>query len=251
MAVDKASQAIMNSQDWLSFAMPDAVSLRSFPRMVVRANLLRRYYESNPDSNSQDNSTATSILINLHSGEEVFVLGAVDTTQARLGTWNFTEHLIPGGLSIVRTASPSAYNWIGLETENNPSRLVDWLTTTLRRISEFPKLEPNWDGYQARKPDKLTCQRGVNAALRIAEASSMADPPPSEPPFITPLSSGGVLFEIRNGNRELHLSFEPDQKGTVEVLKVSVTPAQDEVEEELRVDESKLGEVLSWIYKLT
>lgn len=248
MPLDREVQVMPDSQDLLFFTNPDAVPPSPFQGMRVKANQLRRYYESNLDSYSEDNSTETKILID-PLGDDWSVQCALDFTQPTLGAWYLPGYTPSGIISTVRTASPSACTWIGLETESNLPKAVDWLAPSLERISELTKLRSNWDGYQARQLDLTTSLRAVNAALKIADVSSMTNALDSEPPFITLLASGGILFEIANRNRQLHLSFEPDKEKIVEVLKVSVTPAHDEVEEEFEMKDSKLVEVLSWIFE--
>lgn len=243
MFVDAENESAKSSPAWLA-------SLYRVPSRSYRALKLKRYDERNLESLSQDNSTATVLIGNPEWLAPVLEMGVGRAlTLFGYAVLPSTIRIYWTAYPIDRTAYASGHTWTGLQTEQSRLAENEWLEPTTKRIAGFARLGSNWDGYGARQPHWGTCMRALSAAMKMAEISSMSSVSSSEPPYVAPLSSGGILFEIRNANRELNLAFEPGKKGVVEVLKTSTTPAQDEIEEEFEFEESRLAEVLTWVFQ--
>lgn len=223
----------------------------SLDPLNVYVSPFRRFYRPSPETHSLDTSVGSVFGIGLASAGRWQIQGSFGTKSGRVCTWNLSNPWpVSWGVYTVRTVAPSgAYDWVALQAENEvrPHGVANWLSEALARISSFRQLQPKWDGYRGKPPDKLTCSRAVSVAASIAGFCSAAGLCFADPPFIAPLSSGGVLFEIRNRNRELQLGIEPSDPNHFDALKVITNPSGDEVEEEARIPESNLLEVLSWV----
>jgi hypothetical protein len=122
-----------------------------------------------------------------------------------------------------------------------------WWNDVLTKISGFSLLGQNWDSYRANRILPETMIKAYQVASQLAFAESAATVPMSASPHVAPLSSGGILFEIKNQNRELHVEVFPRQKLDFGVLQVSIDSHGNETEKELTVPQDKLLEVLTWI----
>lgn len=217
--------------------------------LVVGTNRLERFVGLNEDSCSNDNSKNTTLILSIYSGQQWLGGAAVKPKSVGLGRWElFTLHACPENFYNARTAAPSGNSWTGWETNDEPSARTEWLSPLLSRISHFSSLGPNWDGYGGEPIGKEIYSRAREIALKIAQFSSLSSLPIAEKVFVVPLSSGGISFEITTFGRELHMSLDPDRSRIIEVLKVFVTSAQGEVQEEMDIHESRLAEVLLWVF---
>lgn len=257
---------------------PDTISVDpAISLFDVRPFKFQRYERQNAETHSLD--TAEAGVVFLMSTGWIEDQNASDFAPRGLETWypsgvRLTDERIWGDCVIgsgplrasvvdfrpgnepvwesyfLQTAAPTgAQDWLTLDSgaETRPRHNVDWLTTALKRIWSFQYLQAKWDGYQGRSVHTSTCFRAVAVTEILASLFSATDPSSAKPPFVAPLSSGGILFEVRNANRELHLAIERSDPEHYDVLKVSTTPSGDEIEEEATIHESNLYEVLSWI----
>jgi hypothetical protein len=120
-----------------------------------------------------------------------------------------------------------------------------WLSDLQSRINRFSTLPPNWDSYGSKPISHGAIDRALKIASLLNEIVVRGRATLSEKPFAAPISSGGILFEICNGRREIHVEIGPAGAETYEIYR---SEAQDEREE--RVDDIGLREVLSWIVKV-
>lgn len=217
--------------------------------LVVGTNRLERFFGLNEDSCSDDNSTSTTLVLSIYSGHQWLGGASIKAKSVGLGRWDpFTLHARLENFYNARTAAPSGNSWTGLKTNDDPPAPTEWLSPLLSRISHFSSLGPNWDGYGGEPIGKEIYSRAREIALKIAQISSLSSLPIAEKVFVAPLSSGGISFEITSFGRELHMSLDPDRSQIIEVLKVFVTPAQGEAQEEMDIHESRLVEVLLWVF---
>ena len=223
-------------------------SIISWEPIPVRP--LMRYRRENREDASEDHSWDEKFLL-LLPGDKWLFRGRFDARRAEVKTWNRLnyESLISEAYKI-RTASPTPFNWIARETESHPKRNVEWLVPCLNRIWQFSQMRGNWDGYGALVPSRRICFRALDVAIEIARITSSASFPLEKEPLIGPLASGGIAFEIYNRNRELHIDLEPGRIEMADILKVTVLPSGQEIEEELEIPDSELSEVLLWISSL-
>jgi hypothetical protein len=122
-----------------------------------------------------------------------------------------------------------------------------WLDTLLTRITGFSSLCENWDTYRSRPIAKGAIRKALNISRSLAEIVTCKRVVLSHAPFAAPTSSGGVLFEIVNANRELHIEIEGGQSALYRIFQIDTGPDGEEAESEFSVDESHLAEVLGWI----
>ncbi len=216
------------------------------------ASSLTRFHRPYAETYAWDSSRGNVLFWDFGAEGAWRLHGTFGLKLGHICGWDFqsAEPLLYRAYSF-RTAAPSgSQDWVGLEAQTElqpPQAAADWLGDSLKRIFSFGRLPANWDGYGGSPPDKITWSRAVSVAARLAKLHSATTQPSMEPPFVAPLSSGGILFEIRNGKRELHLSIYPSDRNHCEVLKILTTPSGDEIEEEAKVAEAGLDEVLSWI----
>ena len=209
---------------------------------------LKRYSRESRADVSEDHSWEAKFLL-LCPGYPWLFAGMFDARRAEVKTWNRSNYeLLLSKAYDVRTASPTPFNWTGLEAQSHPKRNVDWLMPCLNRIWQFSRMRGNWDGYGALVPSRQICSRALDLAIEIARIASSASFPLEKEPLIGPLASGGIAFEIHNRNRELHIDLEPDRKEVADLLKVTILPSGEEIEEEFDIADSQLGEVLLWIF---
>jgi len=165
---------------------------------------------------------------------------------------NFMQRGEPQFTNLVQMSSPAITTTI---TEGNSlvasavpvkpvtSAVSDWFDQMTARIRRFPKLQPDWDSYGGRTISQLTTTKALRVASHLAMALHWLSPIKA---FVSPTHSGGVLFEVRNGNRELLLEIIPD-KSEYELSQITVLQSGDEELNESKVNESHLPEVLNWI----
>ncbi len=123
------------------------------------------------------------------------------------------------------------------------SALSNWFEDMAARIQRLPKLRPDWDSYGSQTISQLTATRALGVATHLAIALRWLSPIKA---FASPTHSGGVLFEVRNGNRELLLEIIPG-KSEYELSQITSLESGDEEVHEAYVNESHLPEVLNWI----
>jgi hypothetical protein len=121
--------------------------------------------------------------------------------------------------------------------------LPSWFSPVSSRIKLFSSLRDKWDSYRAKAISPIAIGRALDVAKLLAETVSRHGVPLTEPPFAAPMSSGGVLFEIKNRDRELHIEIDPAGSDRYDIYRMS----GDEETEEDPINESGLPEVLSWI----
>ncbi|SRR6266446_1003542 len=165
---------------------------------------------------------------------------------------NFMQRGEPQFTNLVQMSSPAITTTV---TEGNSlvasavsvkpvtSAVSDWLDQMTARIRRFPKLQPDWDSYGGHTISQLTTTKALGVATHLATALHWLSPIKA---FVSPTHSGGVLFEVRNGNRELLLEIIPD-KSEYELSQITVLQSGDEELNESKVNESHLPEVLNWI----
>ncbi len=217
---------------------PSSVSVRHLP--------IQRFFRTDPlDTRARYSAEGDAILLEFEF-PDIWILSDVGSksTLPTSGIYSEARSYFRGPIE-TRTATPTGFSWIPLQAETRIRSNTDWFPNCVSRISGFVQLPKDWDGYGSAPPNRVACSRALDVAVAIAQTLSLADSV-AQDPFVAPLSSGGVLFEIRNGNRELHIEVPPDSE-FFEVLKVARTPSGDEVEEELHVNEAGLFEVLSWV----
>jgi hypothetical protein len=238
--------------------LPDKTSVHQVsPEMLAQpfstseyASSLSRFHRPWPETYAWDSSRGNVLFFGAKGAW--YLHGTFGLKLGRICGWGFqfAEPVVYKVYSF-RTATPTgSRDWIALQaqTELQPPQIAaKWLEDSLKTIFSFRGLSANWDGYGGIPPDKTTRSRAVSVATRLARLDSATNIPSMDPPFIAPLSSGGVLFEIRNRSRELHLTIYPSDPEHCEVLRILTTPSGDEIEEEKTIPESDLDEVLHWI----
>jgi hypothetical protein len=121
--------------------------------------------------------------------------------------------------------------------------LPDWFEQMTARIRRLPALQSNWDTYGGRTISQSTATRALAVASQLATALLWLSPIKA---FASPTHSGGVLFEVRNGNRELLLEIIP-YESEYELSRITTLASGEEELNESNVNESHLPEVLNWI----
>jgi hypothetical protein len=209
---------------------------------------MNKYLSLTPDTSTKDSMRSATLLVTLDSPGGWNISGTFDDKIGDLTGWARDRlNLIEFQTYKVSTVTPGGFTWIPMQARSGLKRRVLWLGETLSRIAMFGQLRAGWDGYGGKTVSDRVRSRAMTVALKLAQIASAAPMSSCETPFVGPLSSGGVLFEIRNRNRELHLSIAPSEIHSFEALKVSTVPSGDEVEEETRISEQNLPEALSWI----
>lgn len=120
-----------------------------------------------------------------------------------------------------------------------------WLNGLVSRINGFSSMPKNWDTYGSKPIAKQAILKAVSVAKLLAETATGKGVILTRAPFAAPTSSGGVLFEIMNASRELHIEIEGEQLGLYRIFQADA--ASEEAECEFSVDHSQLPEVLAWI----
>jgi hypothetical protein len=114
----------------------------------------------------------------------------------------------------------------------------------------FSSLRKNWDSYRSKPISRYAIQRALGVASHLDYIIKHRDLPMTQVPFAAPMSSGGILFEIRDGERELQIEIEPESSGRYQVYRLSGELADREQEEGAAVSESGLTEALSWVFRI-
>jgi hypothetical protein len=135
-------------------------------------------------------------------------------------------------------------------SSTTPSRWLPptWLQDVTSRISRFSRLDDNWDTYGGKPISRAANAKAIGIASLLADKVSREGVSLTQPPFVAPMSSGGLLFEIRNGARELHVEIEPGDSDRYQVCRIGSELAGGDLEE--TVGKSGLPEVLSWILNI-
>lgn len=120
---------------------------------------------------------------------------------------------------------------------------VEWLQGTMGRITRFMSLKRNWDSYGGAPISMLAIGRAFTIAMRLADVVAQSNVQLSSAPFVAPTSDGGVVFEIKNGPRELHITVSPTAD-SYDVYRIDDASGE---ESETPAKESELPEALSWI----
>ncbi|HET8923219.1 MAG TPA: hypothetical protein VFN26_09525 [Candidatus Acidoferrum sp.] len=121
----------------------------------------------------------------------------------------------------------------------------DWFGQMTARILRFPKLQSGWDSYGGQTISQIAATRALGIASRLGMTMALRGVSPNRA-FVSPTHSGGVLFEVQNGSRELLLEINPD-KAEFEVSQITSLESGDEDINEVNISESHLPEVLNWI----
>lgn len=121
----------------------------------------------------------------------------------------------------------------------------DWFGQMTARILRFPKLQSGWDSYGGQTISQIAATRALGIASRLAITMAVRGVSPNRA-FVSPTHSGGVLFEVQNGSRELLLEINPG-KAEYEVSQITSLESGDEEVNEVNISESHLPEVLNWI----
>lgn len=122
-----------------------------------------------------------------------------------------------------------------------------WTTELSSRIRRFANLPRNWDSYQAKPISPLAVSRALATLAQLAATISEFGASLKDVPFIAPLSNGGIVFELKNGDRELTLEVPVDEKSDYEICKTSIDAQGNSIEEDRSISDSGLPEVFSWI----
>lgn len=146
-----------------------------------------------------------------------------------------------------KTASTSRADWV-TEGEIDVKPRAGWLDGMVQRISNFSQLGRNWDSYGGIPPDFATIGRAMAVAIKL-NGLFAASPMRRGEVFVAPLSSGGILFEIRGTNRELNLELDPKNADHFEALKLSEVSSGEKIEEEMFLSEQQLPEALAWAFR--
>lgn len=133
------------------------------------------------------------------------------------------------------------------ELQNNAPRPPGWLDDINSRIYRFSLLDGSWDSYRAKRISRDSIRRANRVAGLLAELVSREGLSLTESPFVAPMSSGGVLFEIKNGDRELQIEIDPTSPDRYEVYRMSSAPSAQAADGDGPVTDSQLRGVLSWI----
>ncbi len=128
-----------------------------------------------------------------------------------------------------------------------PSRWLPptWLQNVTARVTRFSHLHGNWDTYGGKPISRAAIAKAIGIATLFADRVSREGVSLPQPPFVAPMSSGGLLFEIRNGVRELHIEIEPGDSDRYQVCRIGSELSGGDLEE--TVGKSGIPEVLSWI----
>lgn len=141
----------------------------------------------------------------------------------------------------------SRADWV-TEGEIEVKPRAGWLDGIIHRISNFSQLGRNWDSYGGMPPNFATIGRAAAVAIKL-NGLFAASPMRRGEVFVAPLSSGGILFEIRGTNRELNLELDPKNPDHFEALKLSEVSSGEKVEEEVFLSEEQLPEALAWAFR--
>ena len=151
----------------------------------------------------------------------------------------------PSTTTAVREGVSMAASAIAVKPVTPITGAFDWFGQMTARILCFPKLQAGWDSYGGHAISRLAATRALGVASRLAMTMALHLVSPTKA-FVSPTHSGGVLFEVRNGNRELLLEINPD-KAEYEVSQITSLDSGEEEVNEIDISESHLPEVLNWI----
>jgi hypothetical protein len=126
-----------------------------------------------------------------------------------------------------------------------------WLSEVVSKINSFSLLRKNWDSYRARPISRTAMAEAFNIASYLARAEESAHVRMADPPFVAPMSTGGILLELKNGSRQLHIEIDPSLTSMYQISRIWMDTSGREVEEDTTIHESDLPGVLSWIFQTT
>lgn len=156
---------------------------------------------------------------------------------------------------MIRLTEPGIMTVIALQhigTAHIPELLQEaevapWLDALTSRIFQFSALPQNWDSYGSKRISNEAIRKGVKIANLLSQIVSQTRVPLNSRPFVAPSNSGGVLFEVKAGNRQLHIDVPNGREQNYGVLRIWRDAGGNELERESDVRESELREVLTWI----
>jgi hypothetical protein len=217
---------------------------------IVIPLVLRKYHPIRPPTEAIDNSSEGNAYFVMGTGTAPVLSGSILANQ---GAFSGLCSLGAGPrlqlFPHLRTAQTDRNNWIPIEAAAGAHKYAEWVKKLIARVTSFVQLSENWDGYEGKVPSVAMCVRALDVALKISIAERGASSRGFSEPFVVPLSSGGILFEVQHQNRELHIAIHPEAKVELEILKVHKTGSGDEIEEEKIIQDSQLPEVLAWLYQ--
>lgn len=117
---------------------------------------------------------------------------------------------------------------------------TEWEVPVLTRILELERLRENWDGYGTAAVDRKTASRALRLVCQIA-AMGVEDLPP---PFVGPVTGGGIILEWTVASRQLSIAVLPD--GKIEYLKWEAGEPFEEEELSPR-SIGRVRELVSWL----
>ena len=195
-------------------------------------------------------ATNTKNSTSLYSGEFACVTPEVLSAETRklLVPAEFEE--FEGALSKLstHTASGSPSCTFEMPGAGLDEPLGFWLNDVSNKINGFLLLK-NWDSYRASPVVKETVSKALVVASQIASMEPASGRALQTKPLVGPMGSGGILFELRQGSRELQIEVFPGKTREYGVLEVSVDLSGVETEREFTVSESGIPEVLSWLFQ--
>ena len=121
-----------------------------------------------------------------------------------------------------------------------------WLAPISSRIELFYLLRDGWDSYQAKRISRKAIDRALHVAKVLADVQSQNGVQLREEPFVAPLSSGGILFEIKNEKKELHVEIDPLSLHQYSIYR---SVGNKELNDDTPVNDSELVDMLSWIVR--
>ena len=151
-----------------------------------------------------------------------------------------SEAIMPGDIFQRGTASVSEYSFTYPEffpptstTMINPGEMTAEAMEVLSRINSYLSLKSNWDSYGAEQPGTAA----IENACRFVKALDRQRIPVY---FTAPGPNGEVLIELKDGNKSIEVTFEPD--GTLTCAKFD----GDNCVEENNFRDEEASELIQW-----